>query len=104
MEKYLLKCLLCEIQYVGKSETLFDIRLNNHRKDIKNPNTSEVFPHFNNLNHVFHKYGKFILIEELNSKKNTSAEILKRRLEDRENHWIKRLKTLTPFGLNQELD
>ena len=32
---YLLKCLLSKIQYVGKSEIPFHIRLNNHRKDIK---------------------------------------------------------------------
>ena len=32
---YLLECIMCKIQYVGKSET-FNIRLNNHRKDIKN--------------------------------------------------------------------
>ena len=32
---YLLECIMCKIQYVGKSETSFNIRLNNHRKDIK---------------------------------------------------------------------
>ena len=48
-------------------------------------------------------HGKFILIEQLNNVKNTSAEVLKQRLKDIENHWIKRLKTLTPFGLNQKL-
>ena len=36
---YLLECLLCKIQYIIKSETPFHIRLNNHRKYIKNPNT-----------------------------------------------------------------
>ena len=59
---------------------------------------------FNNWNHTFHKHGKFILIEQLNNIKNTSTEVLKQRLKDRENYWIKRLKTLTPFGLNQELN
>ena len=101
---YLLECLLCKIQYVGKSETPFHIRLNNHRKDIKNPNAIEACQHFNNWNHTFHKHGKFILIEQLNNIKNTSTEVLKQRLKDRENYWIKRLKTLTPFGLNQELN
>ena len=33
---YLLECLLCKIQYVGKSEIPFHIRLNNRRKYIKN--------------------------------------------------------------------
>ena len=33
---YLLECVMCKIQYAGKSETSFNTRLNNHRKDIKN--------------------------------------------------------------------
>ena len=35
---YLLERYTCNIQYVGKSETPLNIRLKNHRKDIKNPN------------------------------------------------------------------
>ena len=60
---YLLECILCKIQYVGKSETTFNIRLNNHRKDIKNPNAIEACKHFNNNEHTFGKPGKFIIIE-----------------------------------------
>lgn len=30
---YLLDCLKCKIQHVGKSETQFNTRLNNHRKN-----------------------------------------------------------------------
>ena len=32
---YLLECIMCKIQYVGNSETSFNIKLNNHRKDMK---------------------------------------------------------------------
>ena len=32
---YSLECIMCKIQYNGKSETSFNIRLNNRRKDIK---------------------------------------------------------------------
>ena len=32
---YLLQCRICQLQYVGKSETPLNIRLNNHRKDAK---------------------------------------------------------------------
>ena len=31
---YLLECTKCKIQYFGKAETEFNIRLNNHRKDV----------------------------------------------------------------------
>ena len=34
---YFLECVICKIQYVRESETSFNIRLNNHRKDTKNP-------------------------------------------------------------------
>ena len=34
---YLMECTLCKKPYVGKSETSFNIRLNNHRKDVKKP-------------------------------------------------------------------
>ena len=92
------------VQYVGKSKTRFHIRSNKHRKDIKNPNAIKLSKHFKNWNHVFCTHGKFILIEQLNNIKNTSTEVLKQRLKDRENYWLKRLKTLIPFGSNQELN
>ena len=44
------------------------------------------------------------LIEKLNNIKNTSTEVLKQRPKDIENYWIKRPNSLTPFGLNQELN
>ena len=95
---------MCKIQYVGKSETSFNIRLSNHRKDIKKPNAIEACKHFNNNEHTFSKHGKFIIIEQLRNINTTPTETLKLRLKERENFWIKKLKTLTPQGLNQELN
>ena len=46
---YLLECKLCKIQYVGKAETAFNIQLNNHRKDVKDPKTIPVEKHFSSL-------------------------------------------------------
>ena len=34
---YFMECTLCKKQYVGKAKTTFNIRLNYHRKDFKNP-------------------------------------------------------------------
>ena len=48
--------------------------------------------------------GKLILIEQLDNIKNTSTGVLKQRQKDRENYWTKKLKTLTPFSLKQELN
>ena len=41
----LLECYILNIQYVGKSETSCNIRVNNYRKEIKNPNAILAFKH-----------------------------------------------------------
>ena len=89
----LLECNICNIQYVGKSETTFNIRLNNHRKDVKDPNTLPADKHFTLPGHDFNKNVKFTLIEKLT-----------KQTKNRENFWIVKLRTLTPTGLNQELN
>ena len=35
---YLIECTICHIQYIGKLETQFNLRLNNHRKDVNREN------------------------------------------------------------------
>ena len=47
----LLQCRICQIQYVDKSETLFNIRLNNHRKDSKKKNSIVASKHFQSSSH-----------------------------------------------------
>ena len=59
---------------------------------------------FNNNEHTFSKHGNFIIIEQLRNINTTLSKTLKLRLKERENFWIKKLKTLTPYGLNQELN
>ena len=46
-----MECALCKIQYVGKAETAFNIRLNNHRKDVNNPKYSPAVLHFRKPGH-----------------------------------------------------
>ena len=43
-----MECTLCKQQYAGKAETLFNITLNNHRNDQKNPHAKTIlaFKHF----------------------------------------------------------
>ena len=61
-----MECSLCQIQYVGKAETPFNIRLNNHRKDAngKNPKAVSASIHFKQPGHNFNKHAKFTLIEQ----------------------------------------
>ena len=59
---YLMECILCKIQYVGKAETPFNLRLNNHRKDVNSPKAFPACNHFKMHSHNFMKYEKFTLI------------------------------------------
>ena len=36
---YLMECTKCRLQYIGKSETQLNLRINNHRKDSKKKQT-----------------------------------------------------------------
>ena len=67
----LLECLMWKIQYVAKSQTSFNISLNNHWKDIK------TCKHFNDNEHTFSKHSEFIIIEQLRNMNATPTEILK---------------------------
>ena len=48
-----MECTICNIKYVGKDETPFNIRLNNCRKDVKDPKTILEDQHFKNSGHRF---------------------------------------------------
>ena len=92
------------IDPVGKATTAFNIRLNNHRKDVKDPKPIPVDKHFNQTGYNFNLHAKFVIIKQLQEIEKTSNKILKERLKTRETFWIKKLKTLTPSGLNQDLN
>ena len=100
---YLMECTKCRLQYIGKSETQLNIRINNHRKDSKKTNTILACQHFNNPSHDFTQDARFIIIEQLR-KTDCDNEELRRRLETREDFWIRTLQTLRPKGLNQGLN
>ena len=82
-----MECTLCKIQYVGKTETPFNIRLNNHRrKDAKgnNPKAIPASIHFKQAVHNFNKHAKFTLIEQINNTINTDIDKIKIKLNRRE--------------------
>ena len=84
------------MQCVGKAETEFNIRLNNHR-------SFQASRHFSGKNHNFNTHAKFILIEQIRHV-DIDTEKIKERIKQRGNFWILTLETLTPKGLNQELN
>ena len=85
-----------------KSETAFNIRLNNHRKDAKSEASILACKHFNKQNHNFKQHAELTLIEQI--KKQTTTEETRTLSKPRENFWVLKLKTLYSDGLNQELN
>ena len=99
----MLECTKCKIKYVGKAETESNIRLNNHQKDVWKPDAIPAIRHFPGKDHNFNTHARFILTEQIRYV-DINTEKSKERLKQRENFWILTLETLTPKGLNQELN
>ena len=57
--------ICCKIQCVGKSGTSFNLRLNDHRESVKNPNAIEACKHFHTEKHQFKKQAKFETLKEM---------------------------------------
>ena len=75
--------ICCKILYDGKSETSFNLRLNDHRKGVESSDATGACKHFNSKKHWFNKHAKFILTERIKNSKTTSTETLKIRLKER---------------------
>ena len=59
---YLMECISCKIKYVAKSETPFNLRLNNDKKDVNSSKAIPVCNLFKMRGHNFMKHAKFTLI------------------------------------------
>ena len=101
---YLGYCNLCSnSQYIGKSEPPANLRINTHRHDVSSPNGGAFDKHFALPGHSYNKNAKFILIEQIKS--STGSKMATRKLlENREDHWMSKLQTITPNGFNDHLN
>ena len=101
---YLLECIRCKKQYVGESEWPFNDRLNNFRPPLKSTQYDKLLPvekHFKEQNHVFERDVRFVIIEKIEKE---NVENMTQLLETHEDNWIKRLQSLSPRGLNNQLN
>ena len=80
------------------------IGVNNHRKDVSNPKSIPADLHLRKPGYSFNLHAKFTLIKQLSHIHTTYKDIIKFRLKRCEDFWIQKLETLTPKGLNQELN
>ena len=99
---YLIERTLCNKQYVGKAETPFNIRLNNYRKDTKDPNAILACKYFRQQGHSFNSHAELIILDKLVNTSSSKDSLLERLIQ-REDFWIQKLKTLVSYRLNQEL-
>ena len=89
--------------FLFEAENEFNIRLNNHRKDVWKPDAIPGSRHFSGKKHNFNTHAKFILIEQILHVDIDTGKI-KERLKQRKNSWMLTLETLSPKCLNQELN
>ena len=100
-----MECKLCNIQYVGKSQTTPAERIAGHRSDAKcktKPILADA--HFRNSGHNFVEHAQFTIIEQ--AKKAREKEEMYEFLRSLEDKWTLKLKTLSTDGrgLNQRLN
>ena len=102
---YLGYCLKCPFnQYVGKSEPPAHKRFNTHRSDVNSPKGLAFDKHFTLPGHNFDHDARFILIEQIRNEQALSKKEIRSILEDREDFWMVKLRTLTPDGHNDRLN
>ena len=61
-----MECVLYNKQCTGKSKAAFNLRLNNHRKNVNKQNSLRADQHFRLSGHNFNTHAKFTLTEQLN--------------------------------------
>ena len=91
--------------HIGKSETAFNLRFNNHRNHIKRGIIScKLSGHFlhNSRSHDFSKDVTITIIEQIKPS-NMTIEQKKEILRGREIFWQSRLNALQPNGLNKRM-
>ncbi|XP_044170201.1 uncharacterized protein LOC122954255 [Acropora millepora] len=100
---YIIEYNTCRLQYIGKSETGFNLRLNNHRNHIKKGvNSCKLTEHFlhNVRSHNFDNDVTIAVIEQVR-KDYLTIERKKGLLRNREMFWQRMLNSIQPNGLNK---
>ena len=94
---YAAECTKHHLLYVGQTSTPLNARFNGHRSDIaKKPDSCQLPKHFSTHGCCFEKDLRITILE-----KNLENEEMRKTRED---VWISRLNSLTPHGLNTDLN
>ena len=93
---YVIECKKCAVQYVGETENALRVQLTGHRSDITHQRTDRpVARHFCQSHHSIHDLTR-MAVEKIH---RIGVNFRWRK----ESHWISVLRTLTPDGLNINL-
>ena len=88
----------CGAQYVGETgRTLREI-FNGHRADVRLSKRTHVAVHFDGCLRNFEQHCKLYPIEEIPD--TLSQETNKKLILERENFWLRKLKTYPPYGMD----
>ena len=93
---YLITCTRCKMQYVGETQQQFSIRMSNHRSNIGSKASTLLYNHFNGLCTIEHFRAQPIETCPSKDLKSSTSKFLL----DREAYWMKELRTIFPYGLN----
>ena len=87
---YIITCNKCEIQYVGETGTTVGLRMRGHRNKLQGGDNKPIYRHLRKESHNFSEAKLTIVQHVANHNERRRCETI----------WIKRMKTLLPFGLN----
>ena len=96
---YLITCDHCNMQYVGMTTTALRTRFNNHRSAVKNSKiTTNLYYHF--LSHQQRNKEHLLKVQIIF---HTNEEDAKNSLLNAEEFYMRKMCTLMPFGLNDNI-
>ena len=96
---YCIQCRICQKQYVGQTKNSLMQRFQGHWTDIKSENPkSDVGRHFNLKNHTGGENMEIFIVDFIHAHPDTQFAVSLH--NEIEFHWIQRLRTMTPHGIN----
>ena len=100
---YLIKCLTCDIQYIGETKNTLRTRTRQHRSDMINYNDTTVASHFNAHFINDSVIDAFRILPIIQCPTLATEEETDKNRKDIEAYVIKNLKTYMPYGLNKKV-
>ena len=93
---YAIKCSECHEAYIGQTMRPLRARIAQHLNCIETKTTHHMSHHFNKSHPI--KHFNFLPLEKIED--SIPAREAEKLLQQKETHWIRKLSTLQPFGMN----